>query len=169
MSNPYAISDFFVFLKLGIWKSGEVSDWGRVNSIVRLNKNSATGYTPSKTHLTGLEKFPFLKKPVSHYWQQFFIKGNPSTGIYILDSYILSKKKDEQGVLRSYIVVVATARLGIKNKENIYLLKVENYLENINFGIIENGEIKKRRRKSYFRKKPTARRPYFKPIHAKEL
>lgn len=169
MNKSYTISDFYLYIKLGIWKSGEVLDLGNVYSVCKLKVSDIYSNASTTDYLTNLETFPFLRKDISYYQEQNFAKKNLAIGIDLLDFYLLYKKKAKQSTLYSYIVVISTNRLGLNNKEYTYILKVSTYLDEPNFRELMYGELKTRKKNSYFRKRSSSGVPNFKAIHSTRL
>jgi len=169
MTESYGLSDFYVLLKLGLWKSGEVLNWGRIEK-VSLIKNNDFNDISDVNYLTFRNNSLYLKKPLKYYLDQPLYKKMLGRGVYLLDHYHLGKKAFREGEreLKTYIIIISTSRFDFESREYTYILKVTNYLDELNFTSVVTEGKRARKRKSYFRKKSSSRRPEFMPINAKE-
>lgn len=165
MNNQYSISDFYLFLKLGLWKRGYVANWGAISSILTC-KRSGEGefsYLGNKT-LTDKDNIFFGKKPVSYYHNQLHAKHALGIGLYLLDFYLSDRQSYNNE--NTYILVICVCRSNLQNKEYIYYLQVTNSLDIVKFRIaIENRE-NSRKRTSVFRQKPSQRTFDSSPINS---
>lgn len=101
------ISDFYLFLKLGLWKTGIVSGWGKID----LFPNSeADDY--------------LLKKSREYYLDPLLPKRVLGTGICLLDFYL---SDNTSGQSKTYIVVLSIAPSGLENKERLCFLKMTSH------------------------------------------
>lgn len=169
MTESYGLSDFYLLLKLGLWKSGEVLNWGRIEK-VSVIKNNGFHDISEVNYFTFRNNSLYLKKPLQYYLEQPFSKMMLTRGVYLLDHYLLEKKAYREGEkqLKTYIIIISTSRLDFENREYTYILKVSNYLDELNFTSVMREGKKARKRKSYFRKRSSARIPEFMPINARE-
>jgi hypothetical protein len=95
------IDEFYLCLKLGIWRHGQVAEWGKVEKL------PAAGTVARKD-----------------YWHQPLVKKHLGTGLYLLDLYLLDMngKTGE----RTYMVVIAVCRNTLEHIQSVCYLKVEN-------------------------------------------
>ncbi len=129
MADHYTISDFYLLLKLGLFKGGKVGNWGYVSAS---NLNSY-----------------FLDRPISEYHNKPLIKKQLSIGLYLLNLYLLSQKGNQ----RTYIMIMSVCRTTLEKEEKIYVLSLTSTypVDEMQTAIIE-GNLSKRR-KSVFRRK----------------
>jgi|GEM_PF-2247537 len=169
MTEGCSLSDFYMLLKLGLWNSGEVLNWGRIEKVFII-KNKESDNISGINYFTFRNNSLYLKKSLQYYLEQPLPKKMIARGTYLLDYYLLDKKADMSGEkqLKTYVVVISTSRFDFENREYTYILRVSNYSEELSFlSVISEGK-SSRKRKSYFRKKTSARRPEFMPINARE-
>lgn len=169
MIESYGLSDFYVLLKLGLWKSGEVLNWGRIEKVL-LIKNDAFDNISDVNYFAFRNKSLYLKKPLQFYLNRALPKKMIGRGVYLLDHYLLERKRHGEGEkqLKTYIIIISTTRFDFENREYTYILRVSNYLDEMDFtSIVVEGK-RARKRKSYFRKKTSAGRSEFMPINARE-
>lgn len=129
MKTPYTISEFYLLLKLGIFREGNVANWGYLsyNKII----------------------LPLLRKPVESYRNELY-KKQLGTGLYLLDIYLNNKNSSNLG---EYILVISVSNMNIPSREKIYILKLtsQNDTQYLKTAITE-GTLS-RKRTSFFRKK----------------
>lgn len=135
MKNFYTTSDFYLMLKLGLFRGGEVEKWGDISV---LNNNNIL----------------FLKKNIEEYKNQLFAKRQLTNGLYLLDFYLHQRYTNNQS---DYIVIISVCKTTLCNKDKIYVLKLSNSqtVENT-INIIKNGDLPRKRR-SLFRRKSNKR------------
>jgi hypothetical protein len=104
MERLTTLSDFYVFLKLGLWKTGNVSGWGRIDLI---SSDAAGSY--------------LLKKNPEQYQNPLLPKKWLRTGIYLLDLYLSDQRP---GQSKTCIVVLSVRQSGWERKEQLYFLKI---------------------------------------------
>jgi hypothetical protein len=129
MKDHYTIQEFYLMLKLGLFRSGKVGNWGYIS----INKEPL-----------------YLKKPLEEYQNRLYAKKQLGIGLYLLDFYLLEKGADNRGV---HMMVVSVCRT-LSDKERIYVLKLAGthdatYLKEA----VTNGNLS-RKRKSVFRREP---------------
>lgn len=129
MKDHYTIQEFYLMLKLGLFKSGKVGNWGYVS----INSNPL-----------------YLKKSIDKYQDQLYAKKQLGIGLYLLDLYLLERNNNNQG---AYIMVVSVCRTTLNYKEKIYVLKLESIhnVADIKDAIV-SGSLS-RKRKSVFGRK----------------
>ena len=95
------IDEFYLCLKLDIWRCGQVSEWGKI------------------------EKLPAADVVVrKDYLRHPLVKRHLSTGLYLLDLHLLDR--DEKTGERVYLVVVAVCRNTLEHIRSLCYLKVSN-------------------------------------------
>jgi len=134
MKTHYSIAEFYLLLKLGLFRGGNVGNWGYI-----LNCNRSP---------------IILRKSIDQYYKQLYAKKQLNTGLYLLDVYPSEKYGNNQGV---YIVIISVCRTNLFNKEKIYILKLISPHNIADINILLNEEAIIKKRKSIFRKKPTRR------------
>jgi len=114
----YTLSDFYLYLKLGIWHIGDVEGWGTVQKM-DVYSNGLTN------------KGCFVIKQPQEYKKSEITKTELQTGLYLLDMYPLdtgqTSKYNNKYKIYNYLVVISECRLKGTFEENIYYLKVTNY------------------------------------------
>lgn len=138
--REYTLSDFYLHLKLGIWYTGVVEDWGLVQKI--------DVYPDGRTN-----KGCFVEVPEKYKQQQTtgreFCNGLRLLGFYPLDIQQPSKPYYRYK-LYNYLIVISECRLKGTFEENIYHLKVTNHqpLEEFVYQISDKpSKVKRGRRK----------------------
>lgn len=128
MKGRYSISEFYLLLKLGIFRGGKVDGLGSVSCS---DANTA-----------------FLRKPLAEYQRKVYFKKQLGTGLYLLDLYPL-EKRDNRG---AHIMVVC--RTTLSYKEKIYVLKLTG-TSNVSDikATVENGTSARKRKPVFGRKK----------------
>ncbi|GHT41259.1 hypothetical protein FACS189437_07940 [Bacteroidia bacterium] len=106
MERLTTLSDFYLFLKLGLWKTGTVSGWGRIDLI---SGDDSDSY--------------WLKKNPELYQNPLLPKKWLRTGIYLLDLYLSAQSP---GRSKTYICVLSVNPSGLEKKEQLYFLKIIN-------------------------------------------
>lgn len=140
----FTTSDLFILLKLGIWKTGVIQNWGRVSLIATLCK---------EVNNNELTKYRIGNLDCSSY-QKYFDRVNNKlicNNIYLIDFFQLfeSYTANEYG----YILVVKATIIGIEVNERIYFLKIENQIKDFSIlGNIETNSTHKRK-KTYRKRK----------------
>ena len=99
MKKDYTIQEFYLLLKLGIFQSGKVGDWGYVSS--------------------DSSSLCILKKSVSEYENRPLTKKQLGVGLYLLDLYLLEKDKYRN----THIMVVSVYR-ATTGQAKVYVLKL---------------------------------------------
>ena len=129
--KDYSLPEFCLRLKLGIWRTGAVAGWGRVeivavhagDSAVAPHRRrcrdaeTATGYTGGVTDW-GF----FIRKPPEAYVRSPLAKERPGRGLILLDSYCTTTKNAAKESVR--IAVVAVCRATTECIEAVYLLRI---------------------------------------------
>lgn len=131
MKDDYTISELYLMLKLGLFKSGKITKRGYLSS--------------------GSINERFLLKPLSEYAEQLYAQKQLAIGLYLLDSFVLTKNNNNQV---TYILVMCVCRTNLNNKEKIYVLRLSGIPSGTDIIALMSGEIVIRKRKSVFRKKP---------------
>jgi hypothetical protein len=93
------IQQFYLLLKLGIFKSGKVADWGYVSLDSR--------------------RRCFLRKSVAQYELRPLIKKQLDVGLYLLDLYLLEKNDHRN----THIMVVSVHRAAAAQTK-VYVLRL---------------------------------------------
>lgn len=135
MKDSCSLTEFYLMLKLGFFKSSQVED---------------VGYLSSATIHES-----FLSKPLNEYKEQTFAKKQLAIGLYLLDSFLLTKYENNQGV---YILVVCVCRTNLNNKDKIYALRLSQVPADSDIVALISGEVTQKKRTPYFRRK--SRRSY---------
>lgn len=130
MKTHYTIPEFYLLLKLGIFRGGNVANWGYISEDKGV--------------------LPLLRKPVDSYRNDLY-KKQLNTGVYLLDIYLYNKNSIKQG---EYILVISVCHMLIPNKEKIYVLKLTSQLDTHYLKAAVIGGVLSRKRTSVFRKKP---------------
>jgi hypothetical protein len=99
MKDDYTISEFHTLLKLNLFKSGKVWNWGYVSIC---------------------DNPLYLKKPLTEYQNQSYAKKQLGIGLYLLDLYLLQNDL--------YVMIITVCRTDINHKEKIYALKLSSTL-----------------------------------------
>lgn len=132
MAKQYSLAELCVYLKLGLWTRGEVSNWG----VVSVEKDIYNFSTDSK-----------------HYWTQKYEKGQWGIGVYLNDWVLLDKKNR----INTYVAVVSICDKIFEFKKKIYFLKIQSSLE-LDKKTITNNEPPRRRKLFSYRKKSNGMR-----------
>lgn len=130
MKNHYTISEFYLLLKLGIFRGGNVANWGYIS------------------HDKGV--LPLLRKLPETYRDELY-KKQLGTGLYLLDIYLHNKYRSKLG---EYILVISVSRMAIPGKEYTYILKLISEHDTHYLKTAVTKGILSRKRTSVFRKKP---------------
>jgi len=162
----YTISDFYMYLKLGLWKSGEVTDWGWIEKIISIQNNV---YTNTDTNYTStvkkMENYYLGKKSIEQYLKKTYFKKMLSNGVFLMDFYLqgTSKGNNDEKESKTYIIVISTNKFGLGNYKCTHILRVTNSLDNNDFrSMITTGK-NNYRRKSIYRRKSRSRGIQFFP------
>jgi hypothetical protein len=99
MKDSYSIQNFYLLLKLGIFKSGKIADWGHIS-------------LDDSRHC-------LLKKSVAEYETRPLIKKQLDVGLYLLDLYLLEKNDHRN----THIMVVSVYRAATAQTK-VYVLKL---------------------------------------------
>lgn len=160
----YSISDFYLLLKLGLFRSGNVSGWGYLS-------------------VNGIRSC-FLRKPPEAYTDNYRAKKQLGIGIYLLDLYLWQKSINDRD---TYILVISVNRNILSHNTKVYVLKLRSCNEitdtaDIREAVEESAfssfydsssssypDRRPRRRKSIFRKRPNKPGFDFSPLNAKRL
>lgn len=165
MNNRYTITDFYLFLKLGLWKTGSVANWGSISNVLVYRKVNNSGFVSlGNKSLTQRDSPLVTKRPVSYYQNLLYPKKQLGIGIYLLDFYLLAKNNYNKE--SNYMMVISTCRSNLENKEYIYYLKVTNYLDILNFKAAIDNQETAQKRTSLFRRSISYRRPDTSPLHS---
>lgn len=118
MIIQYTLSELYLLLKLGIWQSGNVDNWGLVQKI--------DVYPDGKTN-----KGCFVTKQPEEYKKNEIIRTELRKGLYLLDMYSLDEqqtaKYNNKYKIYTYLIVISECRLKGTFEEHIYYLKITNY------------------------------------------
>ena len=117
MKKEYTIQEFYLLLKLGIFQSGKVGDWGYISTDSSLC---------------------VLKKTVTEYENRPLIKKQIGVGLYLLDLYLLEKDKFRN----THIMVVSVYRAATAQTK-VYVLKLitAQKVEEVKSAIQENASL----------------------------
>jgi hypothetical protein len=131
MKDHYTIQEFYLMLKLGLFRNGKVGNWGYISS--------------------GDINRCFLKRPLTEYQNRLYAKKQLGIGLYLLDLYLLEKADNNRG---TYIMIISVCRTTLSHKEKIYILRLAGIhpVANTKEAII-SGSLS-RKRKSIFARKP---------------
>jgi len=144
----YTLSDFYLYLKLGIWHTGDVDSWGLVQKINVI----ADGIT---------NKGCFTIKQPKEYRTEKINKTELHRGLYLLDLYPLdigqTSKYNNKYKIYNYLVVISECRLKGAFEEHIYYLKVTNNKPLEQFSKITGGGAATMKRSNWSPIKPKRR------------
>lgn len=127
MAKLYSISELCVFLKLGIWTEGEVSNLGFVSV-----KNDIYNFGTD----------------IEFYQKQKYEKGQWGIGLYLND-WVLVDKNDK---INTYVAVVTVCNKIFEYKEKVYFLKIQSTIELSKQTILSDKPPKRRKLFSYTKK-----------------
>lgn len=130
MKDHYTISEFYLMLKLGLFRNGKVGNWG---------------------YLSVNRELLCLGKPPEEYRGQLYAKKQLGTGLYLLDLYLLEKGGNNR---RVYMMVIAVCRTTLRHKEKIYVLKLTGIHNVAEIEEAVGSGSLSRKRKSVLRRKP---------------
>lgn len=151
----YTLSNFYLYLKLGIWLTGNVEGLGLVQQVdIYSNGLTNKGFIP-------------LNQP-DEYRRNEIIKTELQAGLYLLDVYPLNiqqtSRYNNKYKIYNYLIVISVCRLNVLFEECIYYLKVTNYQsleqfkktinDGVQLGKSNWSPIKSRRRSSRFDPSP---------------
>lgn len=108
METKYSVSEFYMLLKLGIWKQGVVNFWGQAEILPSWNE------------------FLLSKNLHDCYNERSPIKKHLGIGLYMLDLFYIG-----QDTLRNtniYQMIVAVCRSDMRHMEALYNIRVTNSL-----------------------------------------
>lgn len=135
METKYSVSEFYMLLKLGIWRRGTVNFWGQVEILPSWND------------------FLLSKNLHDCYNESSLIKKHLSVGLYMLDLFYIG-----QDTLRNqniYQLIVAVCRSDMRHMEALYNIRVTNSLpasdlfENLNRTDINLDKVQPNRRSRF--------------------
>ncbi len=106
IKDYFSVSDFYIWLKLGIFRGGKV---GRLGYLSDDSINEC-----------------FLKKPLVYYEQPVKIKKYLGSGIYLLDIYQICKKIS----WKDYLLVIAINQSS-KQQKKVLALKLRSELDEV--------------------------------------
>ncbi len=109
MGKEYTLQEFYLRLKLDIWRWGQVAGWGLVEKVT-IDKDSVD------------KKMDFHTRSLKSYRTSSLIKKQLGLGIYLLD-LILLRHNAESGETVS-LAIVAIGRNVMDKKETIHCLRV---------------------------------------------
>lgn len=109
MGKEYTLQEFYLRLKLDIWRWGQVAGWGLVEKVT-IDKDSVD------------KKMDFHTRSLKSYRTSSLIKKQLGLGIYLLDLILLSHNA-ESGETVS-LAIVAIGRNVMDKKETIHCLRV---------------------------------------------
>lgn len=121
MKDGYDISEFHLMLKLGLFRSGKVGNWG---------------------YISVCDNPLYLKRPLAEYQRQLYAEKQLGIGLYLHDLYLLQKDNIEG----TYIMVISVCRTNLNCKEKIYVLKLLSNIPTADIKTaIMNGTLFKKR------------------------
>jgi hypothetical protein len=107
--KEYTLQEFCLRLKLGIWRTGAVAGWGRTETVtVSADGMTDRGFCLRRTPET-YRRSPLIKKQLSH-------------GLFLLDSYCLTKRNAAKESVR--VAVIAVCRATADSIESLYCLRI---------------------------------------------
>lgn len=112
----YSLSEFCAFCKLKIWSKGHVSNLGFVQIIKTI---------PEVDLIYNGKSFRSAKS----YQNSMSYLRTISAGLYLLDIQYVEQKKDKN----TFLIVLALARFGLTQKEEIFFFTVENGADLLEF------------------------------------
>ncbi|MFV0329218.1 MAG: hypothetical protein ACK5KL_05220 [Dysgonomonas sp.] len=116
--QEYTLSDFYLYLKLGIWQTGMVEGWGLTRKV--------DVYPDGKTN-----KGCIVIKQPDEYKKEGITKTELQIGLNLLDMYPLdvqqTSKNNNKYKIYNYLIIISECRLKGTFDEQIYYLKVTNY------------------------------------------
>lgn len=150
-----SLSEFFVYIKLGIWTSGNVIGLGLVE-IMNIHPNSTTYKT-----------YTLRKSPKQYLRDNLIIKRQLTIGLNLLDYYSIKiENKEAENI---HILVISECRLKGTFEDKILLFKVINYFtinkfeENI---LQPNTDVLIANKRRFFKRKKRGVHSNFMPINA---
>lgn len=146
--REYTLSDFYLYLKLGIWQTGMVEGWGLTRKV--------DVYPDGKTN-----KGCFVIKQPDEYKQVGMTETKLRPGLNLLDMHLLDIRQTDRYnnkyKIYNYLIVISECRLKGTFEENIYYLKVTNYQTLEQFRKIINSDERVIRRSNWSPIKPKHR------------
>lgn len=118
MSHSFSVGEFYMLLKLGIWRSGRVDFWGQ-SDVTPLADNV---FFPNNSH--------------SRYVTNPLIRKHLYPGIYLLDLFYMGR--DVKRGMNTYRLIVAVCRNDLAHLEAVYQVQVSNPLPMKEFYVILN-------------------------------
>lgn len=142
MTHEFPVRDFYLLLKLGIWKSGYVNNWGVVK-LLNVFDNIDDIYSNTDNLI------------YSDYWKQksFFEKRSHKlicNNIYLINLLKISESHIFNESEYQYLLYLKVNHAGIVYQEKIYCLKITS--KDRDFDIDKDKMIRKRK-KLYRRRK----------------
>ncbi|MEN9918237.1 MAG: hypothetical protein RL662_673 [Bacteroidota bacterium] len=153
MTKSCDISIFYLFLKLGIWQTGEVSGWGTIKTLIHLNRDDHTDDVDRQSKLAEMSNLSILRRPLAFYLQQHHAKQLLSRGVYLLDYYTVEKPSVNDEGLNTHLIIIATSSFSLEKKEHTYVLRVSTNLDR--FGLetmISDDKVMMARRPNFRRR-----------------
>lgn len=109
MQCKYSVSEFYMLLKLGIWKTGTVNFWGQADILpvwdTFLFSDNSNGLS-------------------NHYDASSLIKKHLDIGLYLLDLFYISK--DATSGQNIYQLILAVCRNDMTHMEALYNIQISN-------------------------------------------
>lgn len=162
MPKDYSISDFYMYLKLGLWKSGTITDLGRVERIASIKNDNESSVPGEENKNNFFPDYYLRQKNLIKYIEKPYCKRMLANGVYLMDFYLQSKNNNKEDQ-NTYILVISTGRFGLEKREFTHILRIESTVDNLNL-IPEMTSMKKsRKRRSIFSKRSRSQRPQFVP------
>lgn len=152
--REYTLTEFYRYLKLDIWRQGQVQGWGRIEK-VRIPKEAAG------------EKIDFHAKSLKSYRSSSLVKKQLGLGLYLLD--LIPVRKNEATGETVQLAVIAVCRHVLDKAEAVHCLKITGgagFEEMKNALLSQQPVPPVRRRKSIYRKKPSKVRYENVPVNA---
>lgn len=153
MIKEHSITELYLYLKLDIWRSGRVANWGHVKKTdIKSDKSTASGYFVSKT----LDRYT-----------SFSPAKQLGIGLYLLDLHLV--KRDISNRKTVCLAIVAVCKTTMAQIEMIHCLQIINSMEPgaLQKLITDNpAQASMRKRKSPFRVSTTPRTFDASPIHS---
>ena len=152
-NKQYNVTELYLYLKLGIWRSGRVANWGHVEKVeVKSDNSTAGGY--------------YVSKALDRYCA-FSDAKQLGIGLYLLDLHLV--KRDVRNNRIVYLAIIAVCKTTMAQIETIYCLQITNSIE---LGALQKlitdnpAQSTMRKRKSPFRVSKTPRTFDSSPIHS---
>lgn len=107
--QEHTFSRFHFYLKLGLWHSGQVSGWGRIDA-VSVHPDGTT------------DKGFFLRKSPDDYLRSPRISKPLAPGLFLLDTYCLTANSTQQESV--HVAVIAVCKATMDSVEAIHCLRI---------------------------------------------